>query len=37
MAIHEALVVNGGGFDGGEGAFFANCGEDVQAVGSFAP
>ena len=34
---HEALVVNGGGFDGGDCAFFANCGEDVHAVGSFAP
>jgi hypothetical protein len=34
---HEALVVNGGGFDGGEGAFFANAGEDLHAVGSLAP
>ncbi len=34
---HEALVVNGGGMDGGDGTFFANCGEDVHAVGSLAP
>ena len=33
----EALLVNGGGFDGGPGAFFANAGEDVHAVGSVAP
>jgi hypothetical protein len=31
---HEALLINGGGIDGGEGAFFANCGEDVHAIGS---
>jgi hypothetical protein len=34
---HEALLVNGGGIDGGSGAFFANRGEDVHAVGSMAP
>jgi hypothetical protein len=34
---HEALLVNGGGIDGGDGAFFANRGEDVHAVGSMAP
>ena len=31
---HQALLVNGGGIDGGDGAFFANCGADVHAVGS---
>ena len=30
----EALIVDGGGLDGGEGMFFANAGEDVHAVGS---
>jgi hypothetical protein len=34
---HEALLVNGGGIDGGSGAYFANCGEDLHAVGSLAP
>jgi hypothetical protein len=34
---HEALLVNGGGLDGGSGAYFANAGEDVHAVGSLAP
>ncbi len=34
---HRALLVNGRGFDGGTGAFFANYGDDVHAVGSFAP
>jgi hypothetical protein len=33
----EALLVNGGGIDGGEGAYFANYREDVHAVGSLAP
>jgi len=33
----EALLVNGGGIDGGDGAFFVNCGEDVHAVGTLAP
>ncbi|HEY6637077.1 MAG TPA: hypothetical protein VIZ61_05265 [Solirubrobacterales bacterium] len=34
---HEALLVNGGGIDGGSGAYFANAGEDVHAVGSLDP
>lgn len=34
---HEALLVDGGGLDGGAGAYFANVGEDVHAVGSLAP
>ena len=34
---HDALLVNGGGFDGGDGAYFANAGEDVHAVGTLAP
>ena len=34
---HDALVVNGGGFDGGDGAYLANYGEDVHAVGLLAP
>ena len=34
---HEALLVNGGGFDGRNPAFFANSGDDVHAVGSLAP
>ena len=34
---HEALLVNGAGFDGGDGAFFANSGDDLHAVGSLAP
>jgi hypothetical protein len=33
----EALLVNGGGIDGGDSALFANCGEDVHVVGSLAP
>ena len=33
----EALLVNGGGIDGGGGAFFANHGDDVHAYGSVAP
>ena len=33
----EALSVNGGGFDGGSGTLFANCGDDVHAVGSLNP
>ncbi len=33
----EALVVDGGGFDGGSGIYFANAGEDVHAVGSMPP
>ena len=34
---HGALLVNGGGIDGGDGAFFANAGDDVHAVGNLAP
>jgi hypothetical protein len=34
---HEALLVNGGGIDGGDGVFFANAGQDVHAVGSLRP
>ena len=34
---HEALVVNGGGFDGGHGAYFTNYREDVHVVGMLAP
>jgi hypothetical protein len=34
---HEALLVNGGGIDGGQGAYFANAGEDVHAVGMLDP
>ena len=33
----EALIVNGGGFDGGDGAFFTNVGDDVHSVGSLDP
>jgi hypothetical protein len=32
---HEALIVNGGGFDGGDGAFFANFGDDVNVVATW--
>ena len=34
---HEALLVDGGGIDGGDGMYFANAGKDVHAVGSLAP
>jgi|SRR5918994_6411634 hypothetical protein len=34
---HEALLVNGGGLDGGDGTYFANYGDDVHAVGSLDP
>jgi hypothetical protein len=34
---HEALLVNGGGIDGGNGVYFANYGDDVHAVGSWPP
>ncbi len=34
---HEALLVGGGGIDGGDGAYFANAGDDVHAVGALAP
>jgi hypothetical protein len=33
----EALLVNGGGFDDRGGAFFANAGEDLHAVGTMDP
>jgi len=33
----EALLVDGGGIDGGNGVYFANAGDDVHAVGSIAP
>ena len=33
----EALLIDGGGLDGGKGVFFANAGDDVHAVGSLAP
>ena len=29
----EALLVEGGGIDGGKVTFFANAGDDVHAVG----
>jgi hypothetical protein len=34
---HEALLLDGGGIDGGNGVHFANSGDDVHAVGSLAP
>jgi hypothetical protein len=34
---HQALLVNGGGIDGGQGAFFVNCDDDVHAVGMLDP
>jgi len=34
---HEALLLNGGGIDGGPGAFFVNHGQDLHAVGTMAP
>ena len=34
---HEALLVNGGGLDGGDGAYFANAGDDLHVVGSLDP
>jgi hypothetical protein len=34
---YEALLVDGGGIDGGNGAYFANAGNDLHAVGSLAP
>jgi hypothetical protein len=33
----EALLVDGAGFDGGTGSFFANAGDDLHAVGSLDP
>lgn len=32
-----ALIVDGGGMDGGRGCMFANAGEDVHAIGSVEP
>jgi hypothetical protein len=37
LLLPLALLVNGGGIDGGNGAYLANCGDDVHAVGSLAP
>jgi hypothetical protein len=34
---HEALLVDGGGLDGGQGMYFANAGDDVHGVGSLMP
>jgi hypothetical protein len=34
---HEALLVDGGGIDGGNGTYFANYGDDVHAVGTLDP
>jgi hypothetical protein len=34
---HQALVVNGGGFDGGNGAFFVCAGDDLHVVGVLDP
>ena len=33
----QALLVNGGGIDGGNGVYFANAADDVHAVGTLAP
>jgi hypothetical protein len=33
----EALSINGGGIDGGDGTHFVNYGEDVHAYGSLDP
>lgn len=33
----EALLVDGGGIDGGSGAYFVNAGDDLHVVGSLAP
>jgi len=33
----EALVVEGGGFDGGSGWFVANAGDDIHVIGSMQP
>jgi hypothetical protein len=33
----QALLVDGGGIDGGKGAYFANAGDDLHAVGTLAP
>jgi hypothetical protein len=34
---HQALLLDGGGFDCGTGIFFCNAGNDLHAVGSLAP
>jgi hypothetical protein len=34
---HEALLVNGGGIDGGQGTFFVNRDDDVHAVRTLTP
>jgi hypothetical protein len=34
---HQALAVDGGGLDGGNGVYFANAGDDLHAVGTLAP
>jgi hypothetical protein len=34
---HQALLVDGGGIDGGTGTYFANAGDDVHAVGTLTP
>jgi hypothetical protein len=34
---YEALLVDGGSLDGGDGIYFANAGADVHAVGMLAP
>ena len=34
---HQALLVDGGGLDGGNGAYLVNAGDDVHAIGSLAP
>jgi hypothetical protein len=33
----QALLVDGGGIDGGNGFTVVSCGEDLHAVGSTAP
>jgi hypothetical protein len=34
---HEALVLDGGGMDGGNGMYLANAGDDVTVIGPTAP
>jgi hypothetical protein len=34
---HEALLVDGGGIDGGNGTYFANYVQDLHAVGTLDP
>ncbi|MGB6423789.1 MAG: hypothetical protein WBF18_00765 [Solirubrobacterales bacterium] len=33
----EALLIDGGGIDGGSGYFIANAGDDLHVIGSLAP